>query len=100
MPKLPITEAEYDKWDLPIQKEDRSSAPKRGYGRKWYTARARYLAVNPFCVKCREKGKLNYKKLHVDHIIPHRGDMELFWDKNNWQTLCEFHHNQKTGRGE
>ena len=32
----------------------------------------------------------------VDHIIPHRGDMKLFWDKSNWQPLCEHHHNVKT----
>ena len=25
----------------------------------------------------------------VDHIVPHRGDQELFWDvANNWQALC------------
>ena len=35
----------------------------------------------------------------VDHIIPHRGDRKLFWDESNWQSLCERHHNEKTGRG-
>ncbi len=35
----------------------------------------------------------------VDHIIPHRGDQKLFWDENNWQGLCEHHHNTKTGSG-
>jgi hypothetical protein len=28
----------------------------------------------------------------VDHIIPHRGDQELFWDRSNWQPLCAPHH--------
>lgn len=32
----------------------------------------------------------------VDHIIPHRGDQKLFWDRGNWQPLCEHHHNVKT----
>jgi hypothetical protein len=32
----------------------------------------------------------------VDHIIPHRGDMELFWDESNWQSMCEPCHNRKT----
>lgn len=32
----------------------------------------------------------------VDHIIPHRGDQKLFWDRSNWQPLCEHHHNVKT----
>ncbi len=29
----------------------------------------------------------------VDHIVPHRGDMELFWDEDNWQSSCNWHHN-------
>ena len=32
----------------------------------------------------------------VDHIVPHRGDKELFWDKNNWQALCFSCHSSKT----
>lgn len=32
----------------------------------------------------------------VDHIKPHRGDQKLFWDRRNWQPLCEHHHNVKT----
>lgn len=29
----------------------------------------------------------------VDHIVPHKGDQQLFWDQSNWQPLCERHHN-------
>ena len=25
----------------------------------------------------------------VDHIVPHKGDMKLFWDQTNWQSLCK-----------
>ena len=25
----------------------------------------------------------------VDHITPHRGDQQLFWDVDNWQSLCK-----------
>jgi 5-methylcytosine-specific restriction enzyme A len=32
----------------------------------------------------------------VDHKTPHRGNQELFWDENGWQSLCTLHHNQKT----
>ena len=28
----------------------------------------------------------------VDHIIPHRGDSKLFWNRRNWQSLCNPHH--------
>lgn len=32
----------------------------------------------------------------VDHIIPHKGDKQLFWDRDNWQPLCKKHHDRKT----
>ena len=32
----------------------------------------------------------------VDHIIPHRGDMMLFWDSRNWQGLTKADHDRKT----
>lgn len=28
----------------------------------------------------------------VDHVIPHRGNPDLFWDENNCQSLCQYHH--------
>lgn len=31
----------------------------------------------------------------VDHIIPHRGNDEFFWSVDNWQSLCEHHHNSE-----
>ena len=50
---------------------------------------------NPFCVKCYEEGHITMATV-VDHIKPHRGDQKLFWDRSNWQPLCEHHHNVKT----
>ena len=35
----------------------------------------------------------------IDHIIPHRGDPILFWDRSNWQPLCKDCHDHKTGSG-
>lgn len=32
----------------------------------------------------------------VDHIIPHRGDQDLFWSEWNWQALCKHCHDHKT----
>jgi hypothetical protein len=26
----------------------------------------------------------------LDHIVPHKGNGELFWDPANWQGLCEW----------
>jgi len=34
----------------------------------------------------------------VDHIIPHRGDNNLFWDEDNWQALCTECHAIKTAK--
>jgi len=82
---------------------DRRSAAERGYDGKWRKERAAFLALNPWCVRlgagCTLIGEL------VDHRIPHRGDMRLFWDRSNWQTLCTHCHNvhkqrAETGRAE
>ena len=60
----------------------RGNAAERGYDGKWRSARALFLKKNPLCVKCRENGKLTPATV-VDHIIPHRGDPVLFWDRSN-----------------
>ena len=73
------------------------------YGRQWRYARANYLARNPYCVMCQREGKVAAAK-HVDHIEKHHGNLQLFWDEDNWQGLCEHHHNsvkqaeEKSGR--
>ncbi|WP_189426952.1 HNH endonuclease [Devosia pacifica] len=35
-----------------------------------------------------------------DHITPHRGDDQLFWDRTNWQALCAHCHNSTKQRQE
>ncbi|SCX88926.1 5-methylcytosine-specific restriction enzyme A [Butyrivibrio hungatei] len=76
---------------------DRKNAAERGYGSKWQKARKIFLSrpENFFCVRCKEDGVLTRATV-VDHIKPHRGDQELFWDESNWQPLCKKHHDQKT----
>jgi len=32
----------------------------------------------------------------VDHIVPHKGDADLFWQRTNWQPLCKPCHDRKT----
>jgi len=34
----------------------------------------------------------------VDHIEPHKGDEELFYDINNLQSLCKSCHDRKTAK--
>lgn len=74
--------------------ELRGSSSARGYGRAWQKARKAYLAAHPLCVQCKRDGLLTAARV-VDHIVPHRGDMRLFWDQSNWQALCD----GRTGRG-
>lgn len=76
----------------------RGTAAERGYDSRWRKARQMYLNRNPLCVMCREEGRLTPATV-VDHIKPHRGDKTLFWDEDNWQSLCKQCHDKKTGSG-
>lgn len=76
----------------------RQSSTQRGYGYKWQKASKAYLKKHPFC-ECKncQAGKLQLKPAEaVDHIIPHRGDMKLFWDRSNWQAINKQCHDKKT----
>lgn len=86
-----VQQKEYDR--------QRGTAAQRGYDGKWQQARKGFLAKHPLCAECLKNGIYTPATV-VDHIVPHRGNKALFWDKNNWQSLCQYHHNQKTARGE
>lgn len=63
----------------------RPNANDRGYDRKWRRESKEFLALpeNRFCAcGCGRIADC------VDHKVPHRGDMKLFWDRNNWQPLA------------
>lgn len=71
--------------------DKRDSAHKRGYGVRWRRARKAFLQQHPLCWLCREQGRVTAATA-VDHIVPHRGDPALFWNRNNWRSLCKTHH--------
>ena len=75
--------------------ENRESAHKRGYNSRWRKARLTFLSKHPLCRHCEEAGVTKLAEV-VDHIIPHKGSTELFWDKENWQPLCKRCHDIKT----
>ena len=75
----------------------RGSSSQRGYDWAWQKARNRWIAEHPLCAECARNGDVVAGN-EVDHIIPHRGDHDLFWDTRNWQTLCTPHHSSKTAR--
>lgn len=66
--------------------------------RRWKEERVLFLQQNPCCVDCAKKNIVRLATV-VDHIKPHRGDLQLFWDWVNWQGLCKWHHNSKTSKG-
>lgn len=74
----------------------RTNSNDRGYTYRYRKAREVFLKQHPLCNVCATLGA-TVAAVVVDHIVPHKGDPVLFWDrKNNWQPLCEMHHNQKT----
>jgi 5-methylcytosine-specific restriction protein A len=62
---------------------------------RWRTLRLMFLRLNPLCVQCHERGRLVPASV-VDHIISHKGNVNLFWDVNNFQSLCKRCHDVKT----
>lgn len=67
--------------------DDRASSSERGYGHAWRKARESFLRKHPLCRMHADMGRV-VEAVVVDHIVPHRGDMVLFWDSGNWQSLC------------
>ena len=82
------------------QDAQRGTAHQRGYGYRWQKASAGYLRNHPLC-ECPDckAGELKVTVATVvDHIVPHRGDMTLFWDRANWQAMSKPCHDKKTAR--
>ena len=78
-----------------LHPEDIRSASARGYNSRWRRESKQFLQLHPLCAECFRNGKATPATV-VDHIIPHRGDQELFWDISNWQPLCKRCHDHKT----
>lgn len=88
---------DYDKKRNHRIDSNRPSAAKRGYDARWRRARRYYLRRNPLCVEHKKRGEYVSATV-IDHIVPHKGDSQLFWDESNWQSLCKKCHDQKTAR--
>lgn len=90
---------------------ERGTAHERGYTAAWQRARVGWLRQHPLCVMHEERGEVEAANV-VDHKVPPRfkeamdsGDegriaraKQLFWDTNNWQSLCKACHDRKTAR--
>jgi len=79
--------------------QDRASSHERGYTRAWQRARGAYLREHPLCECAEHVGRDDAPAATVvDHIRPHRGDRELFWDRDNWRAMAKPCHDRKTAR--
>lgn len=90
---------------------ERGTASERGYTSAWTKARLTFLSRHPLCAHHFERGEIVQATV-VDHIVPHRlGQARLsgskseldkaskiFWDTDNWQSLCKQCHDIKTAR--
>ena len=72
---------------------------QRGYDSRWQKARLHYLNAHPLCVYCLKLG-ITKAACIVDHIKPHKGNRDLFWDSRNWQALCQHCHDSVKQREE
>jgi 5-methylcytosine-specific restriction endonuclease McrA len=90
--RVPVLKSNPDSWRNSTQ-----TTSERGYGWAWQKARAGHLRDSPLCVMCRAEGRVVVATV-VDHSIPHRGDMVLFWKSEHWQSLCASHHSSEAQR--
>ena len=86
----------------PASRQSRRGAS--GAYHSWYSKavwtqelRPAQLLREPFCRVCAAKGWRTPATV-VDHVIPFRGDWDLFVSPANHLSLCKFHHDQKTAR--
>ena len=86
---------------LQAQRDNRKLFTKRGksseYHRlyesaEWRKRRAAFLKKYPTCFICGKPATI------ADHIVPHRGDLNLFYDDSNLQPMCQSCHSRKTMR--
>ena len=67
----------------------RASAYLHLYGTQaWRKRSLAFLAENPWCSRCKGVATV------TDHVRPHRGNAELFWDWNNLAPLCASCHSR------
>ena len=76
----------------------KQSSTARGYGYEWQQYRIEYLIAHPLCA-IRGEG-CTLAATVVDHVVPHRGDMSLFWNPANHQAVCNHCHSKHKQRQE
>ena len=73
----------------------RPSPTARGYTSAWARASRAFLDEHPLCSECSTPERPVASEV-TDHVIPHKGDAGLFWDRDNWRALCKRCHDRAT----
>lgn len=66
---------------------------------RWQALRDQQLQRHPLCAMCAEQGRVVAAAV-VDHVRPHKKDLNLFFDAGNLQSLCKAHHDATKQREE
>ena len=84
----------------PDQRSPEAAAWRALYKTKaWKAARAVQLANQPLCEPCLDEDRTTAATV-VNHRIPHKGDLGLFLDPENHQSVCKPHHDGPIQRAE
>lgn len=59
---------------------------------RWRKRRDRQLSLDPLCAICLKVGRTTAATV-ADHIVPHKGDLDLFWN-GELQSLCASCHSK------
>lgn len=88
-----------------MRQRDRDQQSRDWYNsRRWRKLREEIWARDAYT--CQKTGVLCIGKYPAanspvaDHIIPHRGDEAMFWDKSNLQTVSKAYHDSQKQREE
>jgi 5-methylcytosine-specific restriction protein A len=65
---------------------------------RWQALRRQVLNEQPLCDDCASKGYITEAR-EVDHTVPHRGNLKLFFDRSNLSGKCSSCHAVKTRAG-
>lgn len=76
----------------------RPSSRDRGYDEAWRRCRNAFLAANPLCKDCLDRGRYRAAE-EVHHVVKVRDDPSRRLDGDNLMALCKPCHSARTARG-
>ena len=79
------------------QDRERGNSTQRGYNYRWHKARKQFLKEHPLCEcdQCLSSHTLKPANV-VHHIVDHKGNYDLFWDRDNWLAMNKVCHDKHT----